>query len=162
MKVSLFAPVVALLGLALTPNTGAAAPARSAHCFAKQEKLKGKQVIVNCGPATAKLRVGSRTYTFKQGTCLRSGRSVTLDLGVSLAFPTGNGNGGFVDLSITMLTNKLAQLEVDDGGLSGSGAMTKFSGIAVRGTFAGNLDGVSGQPKPFTGSWNCGGPIQKF
>ncbi len=113
MRPTLFTLVVALLGLALAASTGTAALARTAHCFAKQEKLKGKQVIVECGPATAKLRVGGRTYTFKSGTCLRSGTSVTLALGTSLAFPTGDGNGGFVDLSIMMLTNKLAQLSVD-------------------------------------------------
>lgn len=160
MKITLLALLAALIGLAFAAGAGSAAPTRSAHCFAKQEKLKGKQVIVNCGPATAKLTSGGKTYKFKQGTCLRSGTSVTLALGTSLAFPTGNGNGGFVDLSLMMLTNKLAQLTVDDGKLSGSSALTKFSGIATKGTFAGTLSGSSSEH--FTGSWNCGGPIQKF
>lgn len=160
MKLPLLTVVVTVMVLAFTESIGAAAPARSAHCFATQEKLQGKQVIVNCGPASARLTVGGKTYRFKKGTCLRSGTSVTLDLGTSLAYPTGDGNGGFVDLSIMMLTNKLAQLTVDDGKLSGSSALTKFSGIATKGTFAGSLSGSS--RKSFTGSWNCGGPIEKF
>ena len=154
--------VITFLGLAVVASTSTAAQARSAHCFATQEKLKGKQVIVNCGPATAKLRAGGKIYTFKQGTCLRTGTSVTLALGTSLAYPTGNGNGGFVDLSITMLTKKLAQITVDNGKLSGSSTLTKFTGIAVKGTFAGQLSGSSSKSTAFTGSWNCGGSIQKF
>jgi hypothetical protein len=44
----------------------------------------------------------------------------------------------------------------------GDAALTRFSGIAVKGTFAGNLEGSSGKVTSFSGSWNCGGAIQKF
>lgn len=88
-----------------------------------------------------------------------------LDLGIGLV-GNASGNGGFAHMSITMLSNKLpAEIQADDGPLSVGGS-AKFSGIGIKGTFSGTVGsfgGVgTGKPSSFTGSWNCGGPIQKF
>jgi hypothetical protein len=166
MRGILIAAVVVSTALsAATADAGAAPAGGGGRCFSKTETLKGKSVIVDCGPASASLRFKGKTYRFKPGTCLRTGSSVTLDLGISLVDGAA-GNGGFAHMNITMLLKTLpAQVQADDGKLSIVGS-AKFSGIAVKGTFSGTVGsfgGVSaGKRVPFSGSWNCGGPIQKF
>lgn len=88
-----------------------------------------------------------------------------LDLGTSLV-NNARGNGGFARMSITMLSSTLpAEINAEDGKLSIDGS-AKFSGIAVKGTFSGIVGSFGGvavsKAVPFTGSWNCGGPIQKL
>ena len=156
--------VASIVALAAGAASGAPA-ATTGHCYSKSETLKGKSVIVDCGPASAKLHFKGKTYTFKPGTCLRTGSSVTLDLGISLV-GNAKGNAGFAHMNITMLSNTLpAQIQADDGKLS-IGGSAKFTGIGVKGTFSGTVGSfggvTSGKPATFTGSWNCGGPIQKF
>lgn len=155
------ATVSCLFAAAATGSSSLAAR----HCNSTFQKIKGKSVIVNCGPATGTLRYKGKTYRFKPGTCLREGRSVMLDLGISLV-NNAKGNGGFAHMSITMLSNKLpVEITADAGKLSvvGSG---KFSGIAVKGTFSGTVGSFGGvgvgKPVPFSGTWNCGGSIQNF
>ena len=165
MRTFLIASVAALAAALSTTAASGAPTAAAGHCLSKTETIKGKSVIVNCGPASATLRYKGKTYRFKPGTCLRTGSSVMLDLGISLV-SGAQGNGGFAYMSITMLSKKLpAQIQADHGKLS-IGGSAKFSGIAVKGTFSGTVGsfgGVStGKSVPFTGSWNCGGPIQKF
>jgi hypothetical protein len=159
--------LVALAGLASATAVALSSPVASAAggCLAKEATINGKAVIVNCGPATVKLRYKGKNYSFKNGTCTRTGGAVMLQLGTSL-ISNAKGNGGFNDADLTMLSNKIPlQFDAADGSMS-IGGSAKFSGIAVKGTFSGttgSYGGVStGKTTPFTGSWNCGGPIVKF
>jgi hypothetical protein len=159
--------LVVLAGLTSATAVALSAPVASATggCLAKEATIKGKAVIVNCGPATAKLHYKGKTYSFKNGTCTRTGSAVMLHLGTSLV-NNSKGNGGFTDADLTMLSNKIPlQFDAAFGPLS-IGGSAKFSGIAVKGTFSGttgSFGGVStGKTTAFKGSWNCGGPIVKF
>jgi hypothetical protein len=130
-------------------------------CYAKSATIKGKSVIVACGPASAKLRYKGKTYSFKSGTCFREGTAVTLELGTSLA-SGADGNGGFTDFSLQLLLVRthIAQVGADQGKLHLTGAGT-YSKIAVTGTFKGTAGSGGAKIVPFTGSWNCGGAIYK-
>ena len=79
-----------------------------------------------------------------------------LSLGSSLLVPGAN-KGGYSNLTIN--TNTPANSHAEIGAAFGKisiYAAAKFSGIAAKGTFSSLTTGV-----PFTGSWNCGGPIRK-
>ena len=165
MRTIVTAAAAATVVCVATATASGSSSLAAGHCNSTFQKIKGKSVIVDCGPATGTLRFKGKTYRFKPGTCLREGSSVTLDLGISLV-NNAKGNGGFAHMNITMLSNKLpVQINADDDKLSlvGSG---KFSGIAVKGTFSGTVGSFGGvelgKPVAFSGSWNCGGPIQRF
>jgi len=164
MKHALVATLILVSATVALATAGEAASRTAGGCLPKESKIKGKSVIVNCGPASAKLSYKGKTYTFKPGTCFGESGSVMLDLGISLT-NDAKGNGGFAHMSITMLSTHLpAQIQADDGKVSLVGS-AKFSGIAVTGTFSGTVGsfgGVgTGKQVAFSGSWNCGGPTQK-
>ncbi len=129
--------------------------------YSTTKTIKGKAVVVNCGPATAKLHYKGKTYTFKPGTCFHYLGSFKLNLGRSLLVPVkvkggySNSKGGYWNMSITAAPNGGAEVGAAYGKISLYIA-TKWSGTAGKGTFSSITNGVTA-----TGSWNCGGPIQK-
>ncbi len=154
---------VAVLAAALSSTAASGTPAtRAAQCgggvgpikYSTIETIKSKSVVVNCGPATAKLRYRGKTYTFKHGTCFHYLGSFKLNLGSSLLVP-GTSNGGYSNMTINAVPNGDAEIGMGVGKIS-IYAAAKFSGAAVKGTFSSITAGA-----PFTGSWNCGGPIRK-
>lgn len=147
--------------ISITAASGASASA-AAKCgsgigptkYSTTETIKGKSVVVNCGPATATLHYKGKTYTLAHGTCFHYLGSFKLNLGSSLLIPS-NSNGGYESMSLTATPN--GQIEVGASlGIYGIYAPTKSSGVAAKGTFT-----STAPSEPFTGSWNCGGPIQK-
>lgn len=122
--------------------------------YSSTETIKGESVVVNCGPATAKLRYKGKTYTFKQGTCFRYLGAFKLNLGSSLLVPAAN-SGGYSSMTINAVPHGQAEVGMEVRTIS-IYANTKFSGVAAKGTF------TSVTPsEPFSGSWNCGAPIRK-
>ena len=164
MRHALLATIILVFATVALATAGGAASSTAGRCDAKEATIKGKSVIVSCGPASGTVRYKGKTYRFKSGTCLRTAGSVTLDLGTSLV-SDAKGNGGFAHMSITMLSNTLPlQVLADDGSLSIDGS-AKFSGIALKGTFTGTVGSFGGvgvgKQVPFSGTWNCGGAIYK-
>ena len=165
MKAILITSIAAIAAATVAAAASGASSSAAGRCYAKEATVNGKSVIVNCGPASAKLTYKGKTYAFKGGTCLRTGKSVMLNLGTALV-DDSHGNGGFSNFSITMLGSTLpAEITASFGKVSLAGS-AKFSGIAVKGTFsgtAGSFGGVGvGVAKPFSGSWNCGDAIYNF
>ena len=153
---TLIASVAAAFSIAAA--TGASAAARCGSGvgpikYSTTQTIKGKSVVVNCGPATAKLRYKSKTYTFAPGTCFRYLGSFKLNLGKSLLVPS-NGSGGYTSMTITAAPNGQVEVGAAVGKIS-IYAAAKSSGVAATGTFSSLTRGVS-----FTGSWNCGGSIK--
>ena len=68
--------VVALGGAAV-----AAAPAARTGCTPGPFTSNGSSGVAFCGPATAKAKVGSKTYTFDNGTCTKTKTYLYLNLG---------------------------------------------------------------------------------
>lgn len=147
-------------------TAGNASSAAGGGCYSKNATIKGKSVIVACGPASARLHYEGKTYTFKPGTCFRSGPGVIIDLGTSMV-NDAKGNGGFAHMSITLLLDNRHTVEIiaDHGTLSLNGSAT-YRKIGVTGAFTGtngSFGGASaGKTVSFSGSWNCGGAIYKF
>ena len=143
---------IVMLVAAVTGTAAGASALHAAGCATRIETIKGQQVSVNCGPATAQLRYKGGAYSFKDGTCFRAvGPSIKLYLGKQLFASSKGGNTGFSELDLTMLTGGAMNVEISVGKLDVGEAAT-YSG-SVRGTFKG-ID------SPLSGSWNCGGPIQ--
>jgi hypothetical protein len=155
-SVAVFAAAISLTAV------GGASASAAANCgsgygatkYSTTVKIKGKSVVVNCGPATAKLHYKGKTYTVAHGTCFRYLGSLKLNLGRSFLIPT-NSNGGYSSMTVTATPG--GQIEV--GAAIGTASLyepTKSSGVGTKGTFSSTAPSV-----PFTGSWNCGGPIHK-
>jgi hypothetical protein len=163
MKHDLIATAILVSAAAVAATTaGNASSAAAGACRSKEATIKGKSVIVACGPASAKLQYKGKTYAFKSGTCFRSAAGVVLSLGTSLVNNT-NGNGGFTQFSITLLpkpASGTSQITADDGTLHLVAFSATNSKVAVTGTFKGTNNAA--KAVPFTGSWNCGGAIYKF
>jgi hypothetical protein len=128
--------------------------------------VHGKTEIRYCGPATATLLLGGKTYKFRYGRC-NSDKAIGLTLGVTLGtIDYGNlkTNGG----------RRLFQLQIDEqpvaietvnaswGGrslISLNTVKTNDTGSRpLSGTFQ-SFKGAFGTGKPFSGSWDCGGKL---
>ena len=141
--------------------TSSAPAATTTHCgsgfgptkYSSIETIKGKQVIVNCGPAIAKLHYKGTTYTFKHGTCFHYARLFKLNLGNSPLVPT-TSNHSYTNMTITATPSDRAEIGAAIGNIS-LYITAKWSGPASKGTFTSITNGVTA-----TGSWNCGEPIR--
>ena len=73
--------VVAVVVLAAGVATTAAAAPRRAACMPGQTKVDGHSAMTFCGPAKATVHVAGKTLTFKGGSCLKTGTSLTVNIG---------------------------------------------------------------------------------
>jgi hypothetical protein len=131
-------------------------------CTPKVTKLAGHQAVVNCGPATATVRIGGKTYTFRNGFCQQSksaGMVLQLDLGTTA--PSAKGNAGLPHFNIDVIKHRLtATVDADYRGKSlATSALVAVSGkVPARGTFKSKFSGP-GFGASFTGSWDCHGVV---
>jgi hypothetical protein len=100
MKHVLLAQALAVgLAFSATPIGGATVPRHldavtgKPPCSPKITKIDGHQAVMERGPVTASLRLGGKTYNFKNGHCVPgNGQYFSLDLGVAVS--TGGANEG--------------------------------------------------------------------
>jgi hypothetical protein len=160
-------------------SAGAAPVARTAAaaCNGTTSKIDGGPAVSYCGPATATLRIGSKTYAFKNGSCTSihvSGITVDITLGTIAEGKTGTGvkgNAGKPYFSLDLSPGKNSDLlhAVDSGGktLTSAGIVLASGTIkstgASKGTFKSppNSYDLAGKPFSFSGSWNCHGAFTK-
>ncbi|MGH2851742.1 MAG: hypothetical protein ACRDLP_14135 [Solirubrobacteraceae bacterium] len=155
---------IASCGLAIAALTGAAATtatpagAAGAPCTPTPVTIKGNAGMALCGPATATLTIGGKTYSFKKGYCAQQPHTFQLTLGVDIGTLTGpNNNGGKPGFSLDIATNEksavLAFAFVGGHELVKIARLTVSDGLAA-GTF-------KGKTVDLRGSWNCHGVIYK-
>jgi hypothetical protein len=154
-----FATALAALGLALAMTGTAAAGSTKLPCTPKITKIGGKPAVINCGPATATVKIGGKTYSFKNGFCQSSpANKAALLLSLGTTVETSKpGSAPYFD--ITVSTPSLAAVNADYGGkvIVLDSIVSVKGKIPASGTFAGkNVTGGS-----FTGTWNCNGVIVK-
>jgi hypothetical protein len=146
------------IGGATVPNRLDAASGKP-PCTAKFTKIDGHRAVLECGPATATLRVGGKTYNFNDGHCVSGGgQYFSLDLGVAVS--TGGANAGKPNLLIFAESATFASLTASFGGrlvVSDSIINLKSHGL-LSGTFKSSIT-VSGA---FTGSWKCNGALSAY
>jgi hypothetical protein len=167
-----------LLGSAIVPVgvSIAASPATAttrvlaASCANAPAKLDGGPVANYCGPATATLVIGGKTYKYKDGLCQAikvSGIKVDVTLGSIAEGKSGAGAPGNAKQPYFRLDLSPGQFSsVLDGAFSGGQRLVPAdepsvtpSGFSTKGTFTSQQ--TAGGGVSFSGSWNCHGSIAK-
>lgn len=151
MRTVLLISLVAAVGVCSAAGAGASS-ARSA-CALTFKTVKGHKAVTYCGPATASLHIGGKSYSFKSGTCIWAG-SLILTLGTQVnGAPASANNEGAQLLQLT--------------GSRGTGTVYASSGrfhlgmsivkITAHGHSSGTFKGREplGATRTFTGSYRC-------
>jgi hypothetical protein len=166
MKLAALIATTAVVG-AVAASATAAAP--SAHagtakppCTPKIAATKGHGEVEYCGPATATLTIAGKTYTFKNGYCENDpAAKFTLQLTLgTIVEGEQKGNLGMPLFELNLISSsiKIDTVTADSGGktLTSVGAVA-IKGSLTNGTFASTKSFLNSTP--FSGSWNCHGPI---
>ena len=156
----------AIGALAAAAVAGAATPGHAASsappCIPKYGTSGGHTYVDYCGPATATLKIGSKTYNFKNGYCRTDAKAkialaITLGVLESTKSPVNGGQPLFEFTDINTAGLSLATVNADYGGkvLDSVGTVNLKGSIPSGGTFT-----SKGFAKPsFSGSWNCHGVV---
>ncbi|HST13539.1 MAG TPA: hypothetical protein VLJ44_01665 [Gaiellaceae bacterium] len=150
MRLVLLVALAAAIGVC---SAVAHAAATRSDCALRSTTIKGHKAVGYCGPATATLRIGGKSYTFKNGTCIWSG-GLILTLGTQVnGVPDSARNEGA----------PLIQLS----GSVGTGTVYAYSGrfhlgtslvkLTAHGHSRGTFKGREpiGAARPFTGTYRC-------
>jgi hypothetical protein len=135
-----------------------------APCVAKPITVGGDSGLQLCGPASATVKVGGKTYSFKKGFCahdLQNQLALQLSLGTDVpVFGSGKPDHGrpLFELTLTTSAQTGTLLALDFAGrkLVPDDTLVEASydsSAALKGRFHGK--GVSG-------TWNCHGGIYKL
>jgi hypothetical protein len=167
MKLPVLAAVVALAGTAGVATATASDHSALAHasaCIPKISTAKGHTSVTSCGPAVATVKIGSRTYAFKDGTCQKDSAAhlvLTIDLGTLVVGATGNDGQTYFSLQlITAGSFKIDTVSVYYGGkqlLSADPISVQGSNPSA-GAFT-STKSLLGGSVHFTGTWNCHGAV---
>lgn len=165
MKVTMLAAVCCLTA-ALTAVSAHAGPRGGGpQCQPKMIKVGGYRAAVFCGPATATLKIGGKTYTFKDGLCQNSkaaGSALELDLGTLLSGGRGNAGKAYFSMLVDHVRTTASVGGADYGGrdlMRGVLPLIDVKGnIPLEGTFTSTNVGSG---PTFSGSWNCHGAFWK-
>lgn len=142
--------------------TADASTRNSPPCTPKIATIGGHKAAVNCGPATATVRIGGRSYTFRNGFCEQSkstGAAPELNLGTTVIGV--RGNAGRADLNM-LIDARLhspfgtgSVFHADYGGrqILGDSLIKARGNLPSKGTFT----GTAATGAKFTGSWDCHG-----
>jgi hypothetical protein len=165
-KISAVAGFAAAAGLALVAIAGPGASASSAAppCTPKTPTIKGNPAMALCGPATATLMVGGRTYSFANGFCaeqIPNSDSFQLSLGTdvpTLSGPNNNAGQPFFSMDIANGHTSASVAAAYSGGrkLLANAPMSLSSKNPMKGSFKSKGPGPS-----FTGAWNCHGVLSR-
>jgi len=171
MKLSAAVAVTVLAGCA-TALSGCGSAAKphvsltSRSCIPKSIGGHGKTEIRYCGPATATLLLGGRTYEFRYGRC-NSDKAIGLVLGVTLGtIDYGNlGTNGGRPLFQLQIDERPTAIETVNASWGGRSLIlintvkTDYTGSRpLSGTFQ-SSKGAFDTGKRFSGSWDCGGKL---
>jgi hypothetical protein len=73
--------VLVALAIAAGLTAGAAAAPTRAACTPGQTTVDGHNAMSFCGPAKATVKVKGKTYSFKGGSCIKTGKYVNVNIG---------------------------------------------------------------------------------
>jgi hypothetical protein len=167
-------PFVVFLGVAGTiAAIAAAAPASPARlsradCTPGVTTYGSTNARVFCGPAKATVRIGGKTLKFKGGSCERTSKYLSINIGTVVLGTTTKKKPDYFGLDVGAYPGSTAKpaghdgtysggvIAIDFGGksylLRGDTAKITLSGGRTKGTFsAGGLLGSSGG----TGTFSC-------
>jgi hypothetical protein len=141
---------------ALADGARAAAPRAKSPCVATPVTIKGDDGLALCGPATAVVHVGGKTYSYTHGFCATfSTGSFQLSLGTSIPMANGNAGKPYFSVDVGKATPRAGgfayyggKKAIPDGVWTVTGTITShasFTGKNAKGSFS--------------GTWNCHGVV---
>jgi hypothetical protein len=146
-------PVAALAGA--RASAGEAKP----PCLATPVTIKGNDGLALCGPATAVVHAGGKTYSFTHGFCATFPTG-SFQLSLGTALPMGSGNGGkpYFSVDIGKGTPRAGGFAYSGGkkAIPLGGKWTVTGTITSHASFTG-----SSATGAFSGTWNCHGLVVK-
>jgi hypothetical protein len=145
---------------ASTDHVVAVGASSAAPCTPSTSKIGGDPATTFCGPATATLTVGGKTYKFKGGYCKEFNGSFTdLTLGTLVGV---NGTPNTIDnkkkpyfrMDLGTGNSSDLQLPYYGGNLLGAEGPFKWKGgISTKGTYK----SLGATPEKYSGTYNCNG-----
>lgn len=164
-RIVITALLVAVAAASTATLAATAASRGGTPCPPKITTIGGHKAAVNCGPATATLHIGGKTYTFRNGFCQASksaGAALELNLGTSVIGV--KDNAGKADFSMLIAAHlhsaygsgSVFHAHYGGKSLLGGDSLIKASGaIPAKGTFTSTVT-VGAE---FNGAWNCHGLV---
>jgi hypothetical protein len=166
IRISALAGFASAIGLALAAlaGPGASASSAAAPCTPKTPTIKGNQAMALCGPATATVTIGGRTYSFQNGFCaeqIPNSDSFQLSLGTDVPTfggPSNNAGQPFFSMDIANghTIASIASAYVGGRKLIANAPISLSGQVPTKGTFKSKGSGPS-----FTGTWNCHGVLSR-
>jgi hypothetical protein len=161
--VTIVALALAAAATLVLAGTGGAA---DAGCNAGTTKFGGSPARVFCGSATATVRVGAKTFSFRNGSCEATSDYLTLNLGTIVIGSPSKRRPDYFGLTVGRLPVGGGKPAGKDGTYSGAvvsavhrgeayavgGASVTLAGGRTRGTFTGRLVGSAVR---VSGSFAC-------
>jgi len=154
---------VSILACVAADGSGRAHAATAPPCIPKLGTVSGHKVVSYCGPATATITIGKKTYSFKNGYCSKDTKNsipLSLTLGEIEIGVSSPVNGGQPLLEMTVLTiGKFMSTHVNAD--SGGKVLDSIGTVALKGSFpsSGTFTSTGFATPHFTGSWKCNGPV---
>jgi hypothetical protein len=152
---------MAILPIPTADGMGAARTAAAPPCSPKEGLVSGHEAISYCGPATATITIGRKTYSFKNGYCrkdTKNGIPLSLTLGelVAVQSPVNGGKSVF-EMTVLAIGKLGAHVNADSGGK----VLDSIGTVALKGSFpsSGTFTSTGFAMPHFTGSWKCNGPL---
>jgi hypothetical protein len=150
MKLALLVSLAAALGVC---SAVANATTTRSECALRSTTIKGHKAVVFCGPVTASLHIGGKSYAFKNGTCIWSG-GLILSLGTQVnGVPAAANNEGASLIQVTS--------SVGTGTVYAFAARLNLGMSLIKLTAHGHSSGTFkgrepiGSTRRFTGSYHC-------
>jgi hypothetical protein len=150
MRVALLISLATAIGIC---SAVANASTTRSECGLHSTTIKGHKAVVYCGPATASLRIGGKTYTFKKGTCIWAG-SLILTIGTQVnGVPASANNEGAPLIQLSGSVGTGTAYAYSGHFHLGMSLITLTAHGHSGGTFAGREP--IGATRRFTGSFRC-------
>ncbi|MGD0198487.1 MAG: hypothetical protein ABSC56_11370 [Solirubrobacteraceae bacterium] len=152
-----------VVSAAVASSSALAAHAASA-CIPTIKSVDGHTEVGYCGPATATLTIGGKTYKFSGGTCQKDpGANMPLSLTLGWIVAKVSANNGLPQFQLSLVTDgalKIDTVTADYGGkvLASVDSVSVKGSIPASGTFASAKGALSGSTA-LTGTWNCHGLV---
>jgi hypothetical protein len=134
----------------------AAAPAVKSPCKPGAVTVKGNDGLALCGPATAVVHAGGKTYSFAHGFCATFGKGAfQLSLGDAIPMGTGNSGKPYFSVDVGKGTPRASGFAYYGGKKAiPAGVWTVTGAITSQASFSGTNAGGK-----FSGTWNCHGVV---
>ena len=150
--------LVALVALSASAAAGAGGKAAAA-CKPGSHKVGKVTYRVFCGPASATVKLGGKTYSFRNGSCLRAGitRVFTMSIG-SLRMSKGKPKYSYFAVTVPsanhdgVFRRAIVTWAIGGKRYSLSNVKLRLTNGQARGSFSGRAGGKRGT---VTGSFRC-------